>query len=163
MPVALDLDWRHASGLPTRHPRKHLWRGARFRDALRDTDVVSDASRGNRAIVRIVRFFGGPPPQNQAPAADYSRAPSSPQRKVDPAAATTTLVVVGDSMADWLAYGLEEAFAETPEMAIVRKHRTISGLIRYDTRRDVEWPQIVKEVIAADKPKRNVMMMGLNA
>jgi uncharacterized protein len=105
-------------------------------------------------------FFGGPPPQNQAPPADYSRAPPSPQRKVDPAAATTTLVVVGDSMADWLAYGLEEAFAETPEMAIVRKHRTISGLIRYDTRRDVEWPQIVKEMIAADKPKLIVMMIG---
>ncbi len=91
---------------------------------------------------------------------DYSRAPPPPQRKVDPAAATTTLVVVGDSMADWLAYGLEEAFAETPEMAIVRKHRTTSGLIRYDTRRDVEWPQIVKEMIAADKPKLIVMMIG---
>jgi hypothetical protein len=103
-------------------------------------------------------LFGSPPPQNPAPA-DYSRAPSPPQRKVDPAT-TTTLVVVGDSMADWLAYGLEEAFAETPEMAIVRKHRTTSGLIRYDTRRDVEWPQIVKEVIAADKPKLIVMMIG---
>src|SRR5215510_5918791 len=105
-------------------------------------------------------FFGGPPPQNQAPPADYSRAPPPPQRKVDPAVATTTLVVVGDSMADWLGYGLEEAFAETPEMAIVRKHRTTSGLIRYDTRRDVEWPQVVKEVIAADKPKVLVMMIG---
>jgi hypothetical protein len=105
-------------------------------------------------------FFGGPPPQNQAPPADYSRAPPPPQRKVDPAAATTTMVVVGDSMADWLAYGLEEAFAETPEMAIVRKNRTISGLIRYDTRRDVEWPQVIKEVIAADKPKLIVMMIG---
>jgi hypothetical protein len=104
-------------------------------------------------------LFGSPPPQNPAPV-DYSRAPPPPQRKVDPAAATTTLVVVGDSMADWLAYGLEEAFAETPEMAIVRKHRTTSGLIRYDTRRDVEWPQIVKEMIAADKPKLIVMMIG---
>jgi len=104
-------------------------------------------------------FFGGPPPQNPAPV-DYSRAPPPPQRKVDPAAVTTTLVVVGDSMADWLAYGLEEAFAETPEMAVVRKHRTTAGLIRYDTRRDVEWPQIVKEVIAADKPKVLVMMIG---
>ena len=104
-------------------------------------------------------LFGSPPPQNPAPA-DYSRAPPSPQRKVDAAAATTTLVVVGDSMADWLAYGLEEAFAETPEMAIVRKHRTTAGLIRYDTRRDVEWPQVVKEMIAADKPKLIVMMIG---
>jgi hypothetical protein len=107
-------------------------------------------------------LFGSPPPQNPAPPADYSRAPSPPQRKVDPAAVTTTLVVVGDSMADWLAYGLEEAFAETPEMAIVRKHRTTSGLIRYDNRRDVEWPQVVKEVIAADKPKLIVMMIGVH-
>ena len=106
-------------------------------------------------------FFGGPPPQQQAPPADYSRAPA-PQRRIDPAAVTTTLVVVGDSMADWLAYGLEEAFAETPEMAIVRKHRTTAGLIRYDTRRDVEWPQVVKEMVAADKPKMIVMMIGLN-
>jgi uncharacterized protein len=105
-------------------------------------------------------FFGGPPPQNPAPPADYSRAPPPPQRKVDAAAVTTNLVVVGDSMADWLAYGLEEAFAETPEMAIVRKHRTTAGLIRYDTRRDVEWPQVVKEMIAADKPKVLVMMIG---
>jgi hypothetical protein len=107
-------------------------------------------------------FFGGPPPQNPAPPADYSRAPAPQQRKADAAAATTTLVVVGDSMADWLAYGLEEAFAETPEMAIVRKHRTTAGLIRYDTRRDVEWPQIVKEVIAAEKPKVLVMMIGVH-
>jgi hypothetical protein len=105
-------------------------------------------------------LFGSPPPQNPAPV-DYSRAPP-PQRKVDAAAATTTLVVVGDSMADWLAYGLEEAFAETPEMAIVRKHRSTAGLIRYDTRRDVEWPQVVKEMIAADKPKLIVMMVGMH-
>jgi hypothetical protein len=104
-------------------------------------------------------FFGGPPAQPSAPA-DYSRAPAPSQRKVDAAAVTTNVVVVGDSMADWLAYGLEEAFAETPEMAVVRRHRTISGLVRYDTRRDVEWPQVVKEVIAADKPKLLVMMIG---
>src|SRR5438094_8114153 len=79
-------------------------------------------------------FFGGPPPQ-QAPAVDYSRAPPPPQRKVDPAAATTTLVVVGDSMADWLAYGLEEAFAETREMAIGRNLRSGTGSILCDTHR----------------------------
>jgi lysophospholipase L1-like esterase len=65
-------------------------------------------------------------------------------------------------MADWLAYGLEEAFAERPELAVLRRHRTGSGLIRYDTRRDVEWAQIVKETIAADKPKLIVMMIGTN-
>src|ERR1700757_1860166 len=47
---------------------------------------------------------GQPNPQREAPA-DYSRAPG-PQKKPDPSA-TTTIAVVGDAMADWLAYGLE--------------------------------------------------------
>jgi hypothetical protein len=71
-------------------------------------------------------------------------------------------VVVGDAMADWLASGLEDSFAENPEFAILRRHRTTSGLIRYDPRRDVEWPQVIKEIIAADKPKFIVMMIGIN-
>jgi hypothetical protein len=49
---------------------------------------------------------------------------------------------MGDANADWLAYGLEDAFSEKPEIGIVRKHRTDSGLIRYDQRKDTEWPQV---------------------
>ena len=67
---------------------------------------------------------------------------------------------MGDSMADWLASGLEDAFADRPEFGIVRKHRTVSGLVRYDPRRDVEWAQVAREIIAADKPKFIVMMIG---
>ena len=103
-------------------------------------------------------FGSAPPPvtrERQEPT-DYSYAPG-PQKKPDPSAANT-IVVVGDGMADWLAYGLEDAFAENPEFAILRRHRTTSGLIRYDPRRDVEWPQAIKEIIAADKPKFIVMM-----
>src|SRR5262249_10083673 len=37
-----------------------------------------------------------------------------------------------------------------------------SGLIRYDLRRDIEWPQVIREMIAADKPKFIVMMIGVN-
>src|SRR5262249_62126285 len=69
---------------------------------------------------------------------------------------------MGDGNADWLAYGLEDAFSENPEIAIVRKHRTDSGLIRYDSRRDLEWPQVAREIIAAEKPKFIVMMLGNN-
>ena len=65
-------------------------------------------------------------------------------------------------MAEWLAYGLEDAFAEKPEIGILRKHRTTSGLIRYEPRRDIEWAQAAREIIAADKPKYIVMMIGLN-
>src|SRR5258708_4299020 len=76
--------------------------------------------------------------------------------------ATVKIVVMGDANADWLAYGLEDAFSEQPEIGIVRKHRTASGLIRYDQRRDSEWPQVAREIIAAEKPKFVVMMIGNN-
>jgi hypothetical protein len=87
---------------------------------------------------------------------DYSRAPAATPRKD----ATTPIVVMGDAMADWLAYGLEDAVSEKPEFGIVRKHRTESGLIRYDHRRDIEWPAVAREIIAAEKPKFIVMMIG---
>jgi hypothetical protein len=90
---------------------------------------------------------------------DFSHAPGPAQKKPE---ATATVVVMGDANADWLAYGLEDAFSEKPEIGIVRKHRTDSGLIRYDQRRDSEWAQVAREIIAAEKPKFIVMMIGNN-
>jgi uncharacterized protein len=107
-------------------------------------------------------FFGPAPPaarERQEPV-DFSHAPG-PQKKPDPSAANA-IVVVGDGMADWLAFGLEDAFAENAEFTVVRRHRTTSGLIRYDPRREIEWPQVIRETIAADKPKFIVMMVGIN-
>src|SRR5262245_20443830 len=89
---------------------------------------------------------------------DYSRAPPATPHKD----ATIKIVVMGDANADWLAYGLEDAFSEKPEIGVVRKHRTDSGLIRYDQRRDSDWPQVAREIIAAEKPKLVVMMIGNN-
>jgi uncharacterized protein len=89
---------------------------------------------------------------------DYSHAPPATSRED----ATVKVVVMGDANADWLAFGLEDAFSEKPEIGIVRKHRTDSGLIRYDQRRDSEWPQVAREIIAAEKPNFVVMMLGNN-
>ena len=89
---------------------------------------------------------------------DYSHAPPATPRKD----ATVKVVVMGDANADWLAFGLEDAFSEKPEIGIVRKHRTDSGLIRYDQRRDSEWPQVAREIIIAEKPNFVVIMIGNN-
>jgi uncharacterized protein len=89
---------------------------------------------------------------------DYSHAPPGTPRKD----ATVKVVVMGDANADWLAFGLEDALSEKPEIGIVRKHRTDSGLIRYDQRRESEWPQVAREIITAEKPKFVVMMIGNN-
>jgi uncharacterized protein len=81
---------------------------------------------------------------------DYSRAPPATPRKD----ATVKIVVMGDANADWLAYGLEDAYSDNSEMGIVRKHRTDSGLISYDARRDADWPQVAREIIAAEAQGR---------
>src|SRR5262245_16009729 len=104
------------------------------------------------------RYYDPYRQEREAPV-DYSRAPPPSQKKPE---ATTSIVVMGDANADWLAYGLEDAFSENPEVGIVRKHRTDSGLIRYDQRRDLEWRQVAREIIAAEKPKFIVMMIGNN-
>ena len=103
-----------------------------------------------------------PQPKREAPA-DNSHAPAT--RKADAkedSQITTKIVVMGDGMADWLAYGLEDAFSEQAEVGIVRKHRTTSGLIHYEPRKDTEWSQVAKDIITAEKPKFVVMMIGMN-
>jgi uncharacterized protein len=85
-----------------------------------------------------------------------------PPRKVE-TPQTSMVLVIGDSLADWLAYGLEETFADTPEIGVVRKIRPTSGLVRYEPRNDsLEWSQAVKEMLATEKPDVIVVMLGLN-
>jgi hypothetical protein len=92
---------------------------------------------------------------------DSSRAPSP--RKLDAQPAGGSVLVLGDSMADWLAFGLEDALGDPPDLAVVRKNRASSGLIRYEGRNEKEdWPQVIRETIAASKPSFIVMMLGLN-
>src|SRR5690242_21361481 len=55
----------------------------------------------------------------RAPAADYSRAPPPHKPDTPP---LTSVVVMGDSMADWLAYGLELAYDDDPEMGRSEEH-----------------------------------------
>ena len=97
--------------------------------------------------------------QRIAPA-DFSRAPAPARRTETPA---SHILVLGNSMADWLAYGLEDALSETPEFGVTRKHRTYSGLLRYEPRADTpDWAQAAREIIAAEKPNFIVMIVGLN-
>jgi hypothetical protein len=94
------------------------------------------------------------------PAVDYSKAP--PPRKLEKPP-TGTVVVVGDSMADWLGHGLDELYSEQPETGVERKIRATSGLVRYDAKNEtLEWPQAVKDALANEKPDAIVVMLGLN-
>jgi hypothetical protein len=101
--------------------------------------------------------FGFEQPRQQP--VDSSRAP--PPRRAD-ATPATKIMVFGDSMADWLAFGLEEAFADTPEIGVLRKHRTSSGLIRVEVRGEsYDWPNAARDLLNAEKPDYIVMIIGV--
>ncbi len=69
---------------------------------------------------------------------------------------------MGDSMADWLAYGLEDAFSDSPEVAIIRKNKIHSGLLRYETKGDLDWWHVARDILAQEKPNYVVMMLGVS-
>ena len=118
-------------------------------------------------------FFGGlfglpdryesPYEQPQAPV-DNSRAPPArkPDPKAEPVTPTTSVVVLGDGMADWLAYGLEDAFSDSPEVAIVRKNKLHSGLVRYDQKADLDWWHAARDTLSQEKANYVVMMLGVS-
>ena len=101
-------------------------------------------------------------PRRQAPRRmeDFSKAPPPERRETVP---ERNVLVLGDAMADWLAYGLEDAYAEQPDMGVIRKHKTVSGLIKYQPKGDpADWAAAAKGILAAEKPDAIVVMLGLN-
>ena len=103
-------------------------------------------------------FFGGA--ERPPPVADFTKAP--PPRKLE-TPPTSTIVVIGDSMADWLGYGLDEIYGDQPDVGVERIIRATAGLIRYDPKNEaLDWPQVVKDALAAEKPNAIVVMLGLN-
>ena len=111
-------------------------------------------------------WFGGDlfaPFQQQAPRRvieNYSKAPPPEKRET---VADRNVLVLGDAMADWLAYGLEDAYSEQPDMGVIRRHKTVSGLIRYQPKGDpADWPAAAKGILATEKPDAIIIMLGLN-
>ena len=95
----------------------------------------------------------------QAPRQDFSRAPGPAKRDTVP---ERNVLVLGDAMADWLGYGLEDAYAEQPDMGVIRKHKTASGLIKYQPRGEpADWTAAAKAILATEKPDAIVVMLGL--
>ena len=129
--------------------------------------VIAVAISGVPAAAQFFPFFQPyeqQPQQRQyqerrEPPVDYSRAPAAKKWEQPPA---SSVVVMGDSLADWLAYGLEEAFSDTPEIGIVRKHKPYSGLIRYESRGDLEWSSVARDIMNTEKPAVAVMLLGLS-
>ena len=113
-------------------------------------------------------WFGGDffsPYQPQQPkkvTQDYSKAPP-PEKRDSANAPERYVLVLGDGMADWLAYGLEDAYSEQPDMGITRRIKTNSGLIKYQPKGEpADWAAAAKGILATERADAIVIMLGLN-
>ena len=110
-------------------------------------------------------FFGRPAPEPGAPRHRQPRerepanitAPPPPQKsEITPA---KTGIVIGDSMAEWLAYGLEQTYAESAAVGVVRKVRPSTGLIDPCKGEPRKW---LEQSLAGEKPVFVAIMVGMN-
>jgi hypothetical protein len=109
-------------------------------------------------------------PQRMAPQTRQRVAPAARRREApvvvrdDPVIpkvdVTSHVVVMGDSLANLLANGLDDALNNRPDIAVVHKAKPDSGLVRTDF---YDWPKSVSEILANDqKISIGVMLVGLN-
>ena len=88
------------------------------------------------------------------------RAPEPPKAaaaKTDP---SVQVAVFGDSLADHLAKGLDDAFEDNADVAVIDKAKGDSGLVRKDV---VDWPKVAEDYLQANgKTRYGLVMMGAN-
>jgi hypothetical protein len=115
-------------------------------------------------------WFGGDlfapfqqPPPRRVIQQDFSKAPGPEKRDAANGPPERNVLVLGDGMADWLASGLETAYVEQPDMGVIRKVKSTSGLIKYQPRGEpADWTAAAKAILANEKPDAIVVMLGIN-
>jgi uncharacterized protein len=100
-------------------------------------------------------------PQQQPSESSRAPAPKKAEAKDEQTGPATSIVVMGDDMADWLGYGLEDVFSDTPEIRVVRKNKLNSGLLHYDAKGDLDWWHVARDTLAQEKADYVVMMLGV--
>ena len=99
--------------------------------------------------------------QQQPSESSRAPPPKKAEAKDEQTEPTTSIVVMGDDMADWLGYGLEDVFSDTPEIRVVRKNKLNSGLLHYDAKGDLDWWHVARDTLAQEKADYVVMMLGI--
>lgn len=117
-------------------------------------------------ISDLFRLFSPPaaPPPVQAKPPPRKRPPEpmvlTDQPSVPKAEPKVFVAVVGDSLAENLGSGLAEAFEANPEIQVLRRGRSSTGLVRDDF---FDWRRATRDLLASDsKVTHLVVMMGSN-
>lgn len=106
------------------------------------------------------------PQRQRAPAAASRRRPSpppavaQPKAKVPKATPTTQVAVFGDSLASYLVKGIDEAFSDNADVAVLDRSKADSGLVRKDV---VDWAKAADDFLkATPNVSYGLMMVGVN-
>ncbi len=91
-----------------------------------------------------------------APAPVDAAAPAATAEKPN---AKAVIAVLGDNLGQLLSLGLSEAYGDRPEIAVVRRTKENSGLVREDY---YDWRKAARELIDKDKPDLAIIMVGSN-
>ncbi|MEH3119734.1 MAG: DUF459 domain-containing protein [Methylorubrum populi] len=85
---------------------------------------------------------------------------AQPKAKVPKATPTTQIAVFGDSLASYLAKGIDEAFSDNAEVAVLDRSKGDSGLVRKDL---VDWAKSAEDFLkATPNAAYALMMVGVN-
>lgn len=79
--------------------------------------------------------------------------------KVEKLETAAKVLVIGDFMADGLAWGLDQYFVSDPNVVFIEKAQGLSGIVRQDV---VNWSEELKSLLEELKPSSVVVMVGMN-
>jgi hypothetical protein len=86
-----------------------------------------------------------------------ARMPAGALPKADP---DTFIMVLGDTLAELLGSGLDDAFGDQPRTVVIRNTRPASGLVRADYH---DWPKAARELVAGEqRVSIAVILVGAN-
>lgn len=129
--------------------------------------LVQPAPQQSFSLRRLFGLEDQSPPL-QIPQRSYQAHPARP-RSVPPVSAVAKqekpklgtarqVAVFGDALADLVSQGIEDLYADMPDVAVVRKTKADAGLVRPDL---ADWPKLIRDTL--DNGKKidvAVVMMG---
>jgi hypothetical protein len=124
--------------------------GGQYNSRPRDDDYYHQRRQRQHTQQQPSESPRAPPPKKAEVKKDEQTGPA------------TSIMVMGDDMADWLASGLEDVFSDTPEISVVRKNKLNSGLLHYDAKGDLDWWHVARDTLAQKKVDFVIMMLGLD-
>jgi len=124
--------------------------------------LVQPAPQQGFSLRRLFGVPDEPPPQVRRPVVRPRRPAPPPvatarQEKPKPNAATQ-VVVFGDAFAGFAGQGIADLYADSDDVAVVRKTKEEGGLLRSDSE---DWPAYIREVLdGGQKASLAVVMIG---